>query len=185
MIEQILRDFDHAHGLCSISLRYFNAAGADPDTEIGELHDPETHLLHLVLDAAVGIRPVITVFGDDYDTPHGTCIPDYIHVSDLSDAHVLSLLALENGSKTTAYNLGNRNGFSVREVIEVAQKVTDLSVPFEIGPRRAGDPAQLVGDARRVSDVVNWRPRFDDLGQMVQTAWNWHTKKASITMRKM
>jgi UDP-arabinose 4-epimerase len=180
MIEQILQDFDHAHGLRSISLRYFNAAGADPDGEIGESHDPETHLIPLVLDAAAGIRPVITVFGDDYDTPDGTCIRDYIHVSDLADAHVLALEALVNGASTTAYNLGNGMGFSVRQVIEVAQKVTDLNVPFEIGPRRAGDPAQLVGDAHRFSEALNWRPQFVELQQMVQTAWSWHTKNLPL-----
>lgn len=150
MIERMLQDFDVAHGLRSISLRYFNAAGADPDGEIGEAHDPETHLIPLVLDAAAGKRTAITVFGDDYETPDGTCIRDYIHVADLADAHVLALKALEDGAKTTAYNLGNGHGFSVKEVIETAERVAGKTVPVEIGQRRPGDPAKLVGDSTRI-----------------------------------
>ena len=124
MVERMLRDFEHAYGLRSVALRYFNAAGADPDTEIGEDHDPETHLIPLVLDAALGKRPSITVFGDDYDTPDGTCIRDYIHVTDLADAHVLALEYLEDGGISTAYNLGNGRGFSVRELIDCARRIT-------------------------------------------------------------
>lgn len=176
MIEKVLQDFDSAHGLRSISLRYFNAAGADPDAEIGECHEPETHLLPLVFDAAVRKRPSLAIFGDDYDTPDGTCVRDYIHVTDLADAHVLALRELDNGVDTAAYNLGNGNGFSVREVIEVVQQVTDLDVPFEIRERRAGDPAQLVGDARRASEALNWSPRLVSLQQIVQTAWVWYKK---------
>jgi len=180
MIEQILRDFDSAHGLSSVSLRYFNAAGADPEGEIGESHDPETHLIPLVLDAAAGIQPAVTVFGNDYNTPDGTCIRDYIHVSDLANAHVLALKALEKGAASTAYNLGNGKGFSVLDVIQAVERVTQLSVPFKIGPRREGDPSHLVGDAHRVSEALNWRPQFSELQQIVQTAWDWHIKRIPL-----
>lgn len=176
MIEQILRDFDYAHGLRSVSLRYFNAAGADPDGEIGEAHNPETHLIPLVLDAAAGTRPAIQVFGNDYDTPDGTCIRDYIHVSDLAIAHVLALRTLEGGAGTTAYNLGNGQGFSVREVIAATEAVTGLSVPVKIGPRRPGDPARLVGDAARAKAELGWQPRFVELNPILETAWRWHSK---------
>ncbi len=176
MIEQMLRDFDLSHGLRSISLRYFNAAGADPDGEIGEAHDPETHPIPIVLDAAAGKRPAITVFGDDYDTPDGTCIRDYIHVSDLADAHVLALKALEAGAKTTAYNLGNGRGFSVREVIEIAVAITGKTVPVEIAPRRAGDPARLVGDSTRIWNALGWSPQYGALQSMIASAWYWHVR---------
>jgi UDP-arabinose 4-epimerase len=174
MIERMLQDFDAAHGLRSISLRYFNAAGADPDAETGESHDPETHLIPLVLDAAAGLRPAITIFGDDYDTPDGTCIRDYVHVTDLAQAHVLALQALEHDAPTTAYNLGNGKGFSVREVIEEAARITGRPIPINIGSRRAGDPPRLVGDAARIRAELGWRPRFADLGTIVETAWRWH-----------
>lgn len=173
MIERMLQDFDVAHGLRSISLRYFNAAGADPDGEIGEAHDPETHLIPLVLDAAAGKRTAITVFGDDYETPDGTCIRDYIHVADLADAHVLALKALEDGAKTTAYNLGNGHGFSVKEVIETAERVAGKTVPVEIGQRRPGDPAKLVGDSTRIRSELAWNPRYAGLQLMIASAWNW------------
>lgn len=173
MIEQILRDFDHAHGLRAMCLRYFNAAGADPAGEIGEAHDPETHLIPLVLDAALGRRPAITVFGDDYATPDGTCIRDYIHVTDLAAAHVLALQALEQGAASTAYNLGNGQGFSVHEVIDCARQVTGQAIPVETGPRRAGDPPRLVGDAERIRSELNWQPQYADLDAIVQTAWQW------------
>ena len=177
MIEQILRDFDIAYELRSISLRYFNAAGADPEHEIGEAHDPETHLIPLVLDAASGRRPAITVFGEDYDTPDGTCIRDYIHVTDLADAHVLALQALEHGAASTVYNLGNGQGFSVREVIDCARRITGREVPVETGPRRAGDPPRLVGDAGRIHQELGWQPRYADLDEILQTAWNWHRRQ--------
>ena len=176
MVERMLADFDAAHGLRSMSLRYFNAAGADPDGETGEDHDPETHLIPLVLDAASGKRANITVFGTDYPTPDGTCIRDYIHVSDLADAHVLALRALLEGAATTAYNLGNGKGFSVREVIDCAQRVTGREVPVVLGPRRAGDPPTLVGDATRIRRELGWTPRLADLDTIIETAWHWHTR---------
>jgi len=176
MVEQILRDVDAAYGLRSISLRYFNAAGADPDGEIGESHDPETHLIPLVLDAAAGVRPEIVVYGDDYATPDGTCIRDYIHVSDLANAHVLALRALEAGAATTAYNLGNGHGFSVKEVIDTARQVTGREIRVRVGPRRPGDPPRLVGDATRIRKELGWRPEHADLAEMIGSAWKWHQK---------
>ena len=174
MVERMLADFEMAHGIRSISLRYFNAAGADPVGEIGEAHDPETHLIPLVLDAATGIGPPVTVFGNDYDTPDGTCIRDYIHVSDLADAHVRALKALEAGAPSTEYNLSNGQGFSVQEVIESVERVTRLSVPRGFGPRREGDPPRLIGDASRIREAVGWEPRYRDLDEIVATAWEWH-----------
>jgi len=174
MIEQILQDFDVAHGLGSVSLRYFNAAGADPEGEVGEDHDPETHLIPLVLDAALGRRPNITIFGDDYETPDGTCIRDYIHVTDLVNAHVKALHYLEQGGSTTAYNLGNGEGFSVREVIDSACQVTGQDIQVIMGARRAGDPPQLVGDAQRIQEELGWKPEYTNLEDIVGTAWGWH-----------
>ena len=176
MIEQMLSDFDVAHGIRSVSLRYFNAAGADPDGETGEDHDPETHLIPLVLDAAIGKRPSITIFGDDYDTPDGTCIRDYIHVTDLADAHVKALKYLEQDGETTKFNLGNGKGFSVKEVIDVAQDVTGKEIPVVMGKRRPGDPPRLVGDAERIRKELNWQTQYADLETIIQTAWKWHAR---------
>ena len=174
MIERMLQDFDTAHGLRSVCLRYFNSAGADPACETGEAHDPETHLIPLVLDAAAGARPNVTVFGTDYPTPDGTCVRDYIHVTDLAQAHVLALRALQSGAPSTAYNLGNGVGFSVRQVIDVAQQVTGLTVPVVFGPQRAGDPPALVGDASRIRAELGWTPQHADLADIIGTAWRWH-----------
>src|SRR5262249_48931646 len=146
MVERILVDFKRAYGICSTALRYFNAAGADADGELGECHDPETHLIPLVLGAASGRRPPLSVFGTDYDTPDGTCVRDYIHVADLAAAHVLALRALEQGTARGAYNLGAGRGFSVREVIAAAARATGLDVPFSASPRRPADAAVLVRD---------------------------------------
>lgn len=176
MVEQVLRDFDLAHGIRSISLRYFNAAGADPEGEIGESHEPETHLIPLVLDAALGKRPAITIFGNDYDTPDGTCVRDYIHVSDLAQAHVLALQALENGADSANYNLGSTQGFSVREVVDMAQDVTHLPISIELSGRRPGDPAKLVGDATLIRSDLGWEPQFIELEDILRTAWDWHCK---------
>ena len=176
MVERVLADFDVAHGLRSIALRYFNASGADPDGEIGEAHDPETHLIPLVLDAASGRRPDVTIFGTDYDTPDGTCIRDYIHVSDLADAHVKALEALEAGAASDVFNLGNGHGFSVHEVIETVERVLDVKVPVRPGERRPGDPARLVSDARKARERLGWEPQFAGIDTIVQTSWAWHQK---------
>jgi len=173
MIEQMLKDFDTAHEIRYISLRYFNAAGADPEGEIGEDHEPETHLIPLVLDVAAGKRQLLTIFGDDYDTPDGTCIRDYIHVEDLAQAHVLGLKALEEGAKSNIYNLGNGKGFSVKEVVDAAARVTGRKIPVKIGARRAGDPPCLVGDSCRIRKELGWSPRLKTLETIIQTAWNW------------
>ena len=177
MIEKMLMDVDHAHGLRSISLRYFNAAGADINAEIGEDHNPETHLIPLVLDAAAGLRKDITIHGNDYATPDGSCIRDYVHVSDLADAHVLALQALLTGAGTNAYNLGNGQGYSVLEVISAAGSVTGRDIPVAIGPRRAGDPPRLVGDASLIKQALGWKPRYSDIGDIIGSAWRWHQRK--------
>jgi len=177
MVERMLQEFDRAYGMRSISLRYFNAAGADPECDIGEAHNPETHLIPLILDAAIGARPIIEVFGDDYNTPDGTCIRDFIHVCDLADAHLLAMNALDDGAATMAYNLGNGRGFSVREVIEAVEAVTGLAVPFNIVPRRPGDPDRLVGDATRARAELGWSPKFINLTEILETAWRWHAKQ--------
>jgi len=180
MIERILEDFDQAYGLRSISLRYFNAAGADPDGEIGEAHDPETHLIPLILDVAAGVRPAIIIFGDDYDTTDGTCIRDYIHVTDLAQAHVLALRALEHGAVTTKYNLGNGQGYSVKEVVCAAEQVTGKNIPIQTASRRLGDPARLVGDATLAIKELGWNPKISQLHKIIETAWQWHTIKKSM-----
>lgn len=190
MVEQMLRWLNRIHGLRYASLRYFNVAGAPegPDGEItrGEAHQPETHLIPLVLDVALGRRDSIKIFGDDYPTPDGTCIRDYIHVSDLADAHLLALDALEKAPVTKdghydfsplIYNLGNGSGFSVREVIEAARRVTGHPIPVETCPRRAGDPAVLVASSGKAMQELGWKPRYTTLDDIVRTAWIWHQKR--------
>ena len=176
IVERMLIDFGAAHDIRSVALRYFNAAGADPDNETGESHDPESHLIPLVLDAVSGRRPHITIFGTDYPTPDGTCIRDYIHVSDLADAHVKALQALERGSPSGTCNLGNGRGFSVREVIDTVERVTGLSVPAKLGDRRPGDPARLISDASRARTELGWEPRIAELDQIISSAWAWHQR---------
>lgn len=176
MTERMIADFASAHGLGWVALRYFNVAGADPDCEIGEAHDPEPHIIPLVLDAAAGARPHISIYGVDYPTPDGTCVRDYIHVSDLADAHVLALRSLEGGGRSGAYNLGNNAGYSIREVIASVERVTGLRVPVVEGPRRAGDPPALVGDGGRAVAALGWTPRFPALDDIVRTAWAWRQK---------
>lgn len=174
MVEQILEDFREAYGLASVSLRYFNAAGADPDGELGEDHDPETHLIPLVLQTALGQRPSIDIFGDDYPTKDGTCIRDYIHVEDLAQAHLIGLERLLNGEAGGQYNLGNGEGHSVREVVEMARRVTGRPIPARVGQRRRGDPAVLVSSSEKAIRQLGWRPRFPGLEAVIETAWNWH-----------
>lgn len=176
MVEQILEDYDKAYGLKFVCLRYFNAAGAEPQAKLGERHDPETHLIPLVLQAASGRRNAITVYGTDYDTPDGTCIRDYIHVSDLCDAHLLAMDRLVGGGASARYNLGNGNGFSVREVIDAARGVTGRDIPVVYGERRAGDAARLVADSRRIVAELGWRPRYAALEDMVAHAWRWECR---------
>jgi len=181
IMENMMREYHAVYGLRFVSLRYFNAAGADPDGFIGEDHDPETHLIPLVLDAALGRRKEITVFGKDYDTPDGTCIRDYIHVTDLAEAHILALRYLEEGRGSAVYNLGNGRGFSVLDVIAAAEKVTARTIPVRMGDRRKGDPARLVASSERIIRELGWRPRYADLDVIVGTAWNWHQRRFSRT----
>lgn len=176
MVEEALADYDRAYGLKSVCLRYFNAAGADPEGQLGERHDPETHLIPLVLQAASGRRPHISVFGRDYDTPDGSCIRDYIHIVDLCEAHWLGLQYLMAGGDSRAYNLGNGNGFSVQEVIDTAREVTGREIAVVDGPRREGDPARLVADSTKVRQELGWSPRYPDLAEIVRHAWQWESK---------
>ncbi|MFA6408611.1 MAG: UDP-glucose 4-epimerase GalE [Gammaproteobacteria bacterium] len=176
MFEQILSDYDKAYDLKSVSLRYFNAAGADPLGRLGEWHDPETHLIPLVLQVASGRLDDIKIFGKDYPTKDGTCIRDYIHICDLCQAHLLALEALLKGGDSAAYNLGNGNGYSVLEVIEAAEKVTGKKIKVQFSPRRAGDPAVLVADAKEAEKKLGWKPKFADLKTIISHAWAWEQK---------
>lgn len=176
MVENVLEDYSRAYGLKYVALRYFNAAGADADGEIGELHDPETHLIPLILDAASGEREDIKIFGTDYNTPDGTCIRDYVHVTDLADAHIKALEYLKNGGKSDFFNLGNGNGFSVREVIETARKITGKNIKAVEDARRPGDPPVLVGSSKKAREILKWEPKYDELSKIVETAWKWHEK---------
>lgn len=176
MIEQILSDYGVAYGLKSVALRYFNAAGADPDGETGEDHDPETHLIPLVLDVAAGSRDNITIMGDDYATPDGTCIRDYVHVSDIAEAHVLALKKLESGGLGKAYNLGTGIGISVSEVIEAACRVTRRNIAVVRGARRDGDPDALLADPARIHAELGWKPRYSTIDEMISTAWSWRLR---------
>jgi UDP-glucose 4-epimerase len=174
-IEQMLSDYDHAYGLKSVCLRYFNAAGADPEGQLGERHDPETHLIPLVLQAASGKREFITMYGQDYDTPDGTCVRDYIHINDLCQAHLLAIEQLFDGAKSTVYNLGNNAGFSVKQVIDVAKEVTGQEIPVVLGERRKGDPDNLVADSKKAQTVLGWQPQYADLATIIAHAWQWET----------
>jgi len=176
MVERILADFAGAYGLRSVALRYFNAVGAAPGAEIGEAHRTETHLVPLTLDVAAGFRPFISIFGDDFPTPDGTCIRDYVHVSDLADAHVLALGFLGQFQGAEIFNLGNEQGASVREVIETAAIVTGRPIPKRIHPRRLGDPARLVANASRAKRILGWCPGYDKLDVQIASAWEWHTQ---------
>ena len=176
MVERILKDYDTAYGLKSVILRYFNASGADESGIIGEWHNPETHLIPLILDAAMGKREDIKIFGTDYDTPDGTCIRDYIHVTDLADAHILSLEYLNKNNQSNQFNLGNGQGFSVREVIESVKRVTVRNFNVTQTQRREGDPAILIGSSKKAKDTLGWDPQYVNIDKIIETAWNWHQK---------
>ena len=177
MVERILKDFDPAYDFKSVYFRYFNAAGADPNGLLGEDHNPETHLIPLVLQTALGKRESISIFGTDYPTEDGSCVRDYIHVTDLADAHVLGLEYLLKGGDTTVFNLGNGNGFSVKEVINTAREVTGKEIKAIECDRRPGDPPALVGGAEKARDILGWNPQYSDLKTILSHAWQWHQKR--------
>ncbi len=177
MVERILADFDRAYGLKSVAFRYFNASGADPSGNLGEDHNPETHLIPLALLTALGKRKSLYIFGTDYDTPDGTAVRDYIHVNDLADAHVLGLKYLLDGGESQVFNLGNGNGFSVREVIETARKVTGKEIPALESDRRPGDAPILIGSSDKAHKILGWNPNYADLTTIVSHAWQWHQKR--------
>jgi len=177
-IESMLKNLHRAEGLCSISLRYFNAAGADPSGEVGEDHTPETHLIPIALDVALGKREKLQIFGNDYPTPDGTCLRDYVHVTDLASAHVKAIERLEAGKGgCEAFNLGNGRGFSVLEIIEAVRKVTGRPIPVEFSGRRPGDPAVLVASSRRAEETFGWQRAYPGIEEIVSTAWHWHKKR--------
>ena len=177
MVERILSDFDVAYGLKSVRFRYFNAAGADPNSKLGEDHNPETHLLPLVLLTALGQRESISIFGTDYPTPDGTCIRDYIHVSDLASSHILGLEYLLKGGDSEVFNLGNGNGFSVREVIETTSTVTGRDIKVLECDRRPGDPAVLIGSSDKARNILGWQPQYSSLKEIIAHAWQWHQQR--------
>ena len=174
MIEDMLHDYSSIYGSTSVALRYFNAAGADESGEIGEDHSPETHLIPLVLETALGKRSHITVFGTDYDTIDGTCIRDYIHVTDLASAHVLAMNYLVGGGESRVFNLGSGNGFSVKDIIDTAKNVTGINIPIEYGERRKGDPSTLIASSDCIKDILGWNPKHSELSQIISDAWRWH-----------
>lgn len=176
MIEQIMDDYSQAYGLKFAALRYFNAAGSDMEGEIGEWHEPETHLIPLILDVAIGKREEIFVFGSDFDTPDGTCIRDYIHVTDLADAHSRAVDYLLSEQKNLKLNLGNGEGYSVLDIIETVEKITGKPIKRTIAEHRPGDPAKLIGSAEKAKQILGWQPQYD-LSQIIKSAWNWHQKK--------
>lgn len=176
-VERMLEDCDAAYGIKYVSLRYFNAAGADESGQIGERHEPETHLIPLILKTASGEIESIKIFGTDYDTKDGTCIRDYIHVSDLAQAHLLALESVLDGEKSAVYNLGNSKGYSVKEVIDLARKVTGRDIPVIESTRRLGDPAVLVASSEKIRGELGWKPRYEDLETIIETAWAWHRRE--------
>jgi UDP-glucose 4-epimerase len=176
MVEQMLKDFDGAYGFPHVSLRYFNAAGADQDSEIGEIHNPETHLIPLVFQTALGIRDSLRIYGTDYQTADGTCVRDYIHVTDLCTAHILALEWLLEGNKSQAFNLGNERGYSVKEIVAIAEKVIGLEVNTQPAPRRAGDPPVLISSSAHIRATLGWHPECSDIENILRTAWQWERK---------
>ncbi|MBM4350128.1 MAG: UDP-glucose 4-epimerase GalE [Deltaproteobacteria bacterium] len=177
LVEQVLKDYDRAYGLKHINLRYFNAAGADPEGDIGELHQPETHLIPLVIEAAMGLRQEIRIFGTDYPTRDGTCIRDYIHVMDLADTHIRALQYLMDKNRSDSFNLGNGNGHSVREVIEAVRKVSQKDFKVVEAGRREGDPPVLISSSKKAIETLKWKPQYEDLETIIETAWQWHNQK--------
>ena len=175
-VEKALKWADSAYGIRYASLRYFNAAGAHPNGIIGEDHTPESHLIPIILQAALGQREQVEIFGDDYSTLDGTCIRDYVHVIDLASAHILALKRLRESKDSSIINLGNGKGFSVKEVLQAAREVTGIDIKAQVSPRRAGDPAILVASSQKAKDTLSWNPEYDDLNRIIETAWNWHRK---------
>jgi UDP-glucose 4-epimerase len=176
MVEEILKDYDKAYGLKYVSFRYFNASGADPECEIGEWHDPETHLIPLSIYNALGITKNITVFGTDYPTPDGTCIRDYIHVNDIAKAHILGFEYLMSENKSDFFNLGNGNGFSVKEILDIVSRISGKKLNIVYGKRREGDPPILVGSSKKAYEILGWKPEFDKISDIIETAYRWHLK---------
>lgn len=175
MMEKIMRWADEAYGIKFVALRYFNVAGAKPDGSIGEDHHPETHLLPIVLQVAMGEREKLQIFGDDYNTPDGTNVRDYVHPFDLADAHILAVDYLRNGNESSAFNLGSSTGFSNLEIVKAAREVTGKEIPAEIATRRGGDPDTLIAASEKARKVLGWKPEFDDIHKIIETAWKWHT----------
>jgi UDP-arabinose 4-epimerase len=180
IVERMLREAEAAHGIRSVSLRYFNAAGSDPDGDLGEMHTPETHLIPLVLFAALGYKPSVEIFGDDYPTPDGTCVRDYVHVSDLADAHVAAVDRLAAYTASDTFNLGNGRGYSVAEVVRTVEEVTALPVKTEIRSRRTGDPPTLVSDSSKARQLLGWKPNFSELPLQVEHAFRWFREKMPV-----
>lgn len=174
MMEKMMKWCDNAYGMKYVALRYFNVAGAKADASIGEDHDPETHLVPIILQVALGQRDSLKIFGDDYATPDGTCIRDYVQVGDLIAAHILALEYLKAGNPSDAFNLGSNDGYSVKEMLEAARAVTGKEIPAEVVPRRAGDPAQLVAASEKARNILGWEPAYTDIKDIIRTAWNWH-----------
>ena len=174
MMEKMMRWCDEAYGMKYVALRYFNVAGAKSDASIGEDHDPETHLVPIILQVALGQRQELAIFGDDYDTPDGTCVRDYVHVEDLCSAHILALEYLKQGNASNVFNLGSNNGYSVKEMLDAARIVTKKEIPAKVAPRRAGDPSTLVASSDKAKAVLGWNPQYTGVKQIIETAWNWH-----------
>ena len=172
-VENILKSYEKSCGLKYVSLRYFNACGAHLDGTIGEMHDPETHLIPLVLQVASGRKKHISVFGDDYPTPDGTCVRDYVHVMDIVEAHILAMENLTITNKSQVFNIGNKKGFSVNQIIQMAKEITKVDIPFKIQGRRKGDPAELIADNKKIMNLLNWNPKYSELETIVKSAWNW------------
>ena len=180
VVENILSDYDKSYGLKYISLRYFNACGAHIDGTIGERHNPETHLIPLILQTASGRRNNFKIYGDDYKTKDGTCVRDYIHVMDIAEAHLLSLEKLIQTQNSDIYNIGNKQGYSVREIIDMVEEITQIKIPYKISEKRKGDPAELIADNSKITEKLNWRARYSDLNTIINTAWEWEKKLSNF-----